>query len=374
MKVRKISKKMNKYRQKKICYILSYYSPDYIRTRTIVAALKSSQNTHLFEARNTRIGWLRYLQTITKLIKVRILHDPDLYILGFRGHEMYWLIRPLVFGKPLIFDSLMSPYDSLLNEKKMIKSYSLLERLFYIYEKSIFKNAHRVLTDTKFHQDYFSELFNVPKIKIMPVPVGADESMFKPIIRAKRSNSLSNDLRLLFYGSFLPLHGVDIILEAAKQLRSYPVKFTLIGGGRIDLSGFHKSIIDNNLTNITHHEWVKFDVLPELIDQHDCGLGGPFGDTNQGRRVITGKTFQFLAMGKAVIIGKIDHDYGFIDKRNCLLVQQGSSDALVKAIAWALHHKEQLEAIGRSGFMLYQEKFSLECIQKKLETIIATST
>ena len=49
-----------------------------------------------------------YFRT-TKLINIRIRHNPDYYILGFREHEIFWIVRLLTARKYLIFDSLISP-------------------------------------------------------------------------------------------------------------------------------------------------------------------------------------------------------------------------------------------------------------------------
>lgn len=78
---------------------------------------------------------------------------------------------------------------------------------------------------------------------------------------------------------------------------------------------------------------------------------------------------QFLAMRKLVIIGKIPSEYGFKDKLNCLIVSQGNADELADAISWAFAHKGIIGQIGTHGFYLYQERFSIQQISKKLEGI-----
>jgi len=356
---------MNK---QKICYILAYYSPQYIRTRTLITALKQIPTIKLFEARNNIIGFGQYIQTLSKLFFIRLRYNPDCYILGFRGYEIFWLVRLITIGKPLVIDHMMSPYDSLLYESKKVKPNTILDRLIYRYEQSTLRSAHLILTDTVIHQKYFSNLFNVPLSKIKPVSVGTDETVFKPFLSNK---IVDNTLKLLFYGSFLPLHGIDIILQAAKLVEDLPIEFTLIGGNRIDLTEFHAVIKQLGLTNIIHSEWIDFEQLPNLINQTDIGLGGPFGNTGQGRRVITGKTFQFLAMSKAVIVGKIDHDYGFVDKDNCLLIPQGNAQVLAQSIEWAYKHRSHLIDIGFAGWELYQKQFSVTILKNQLTTILS---
>jgi glycosyltransferase involved in cell wall biosynthesis len=353
-----------------VCYVLSYYSPRYVRTETLVKALQKIKNLELHQARNSSKGLWRYFETIWKLIGIRLLHNPQYYILGFRGYEIFWIVRLITTGRSLIYDHMMSPYDSLVNEKKTIRKEGLLGRAIYLYERSILLASDVVLTDTNIHKQYFHELFDTPLDKIEAVPVGTDEDVFRLKISANTPIS-SGIFEVLFYGSFLPLHGMDVVLKAASILREKPIHFTLIGGNRLDLSEFHHMIEQLELKNVTHIDWVEYEELPRYIARADLGLGGPFGDTGQAGRVITGKTFQFLAMAKPVLVGYHDGDDGFEDRVNCLQVPRGDEKALANAVAWALEHRERLKWIGKSGYELYRLRYSVLQISEKLKGVIS---
>ena len=350
----------------KVCYILSYYSPNYIRTITLVEALRSISNIKLFQARNSSAKFARYFQTIWKLVVTRIIHDPEYYILGFRGYEIFLFVRLVTLGKFLVFDHMMSPYDSLVNETKMVKKNGLVEKIIYQYERFILQASDWVLTDTELHRKYFVELFKLSPRKIAAIPVGADESLFFPEA-APTVKSRAESFEVLYFGSFLPLHGMDVILKAAMALRDTPVYFTLIGGNRLNLSDFHRVINEHNLQNVKHISWVEFEELPLYIRRANLGLGGPFGDTGQGRRVVTGKTFQFLAMAKPVVVGDINENHGFINRANCLLVPQGNATKLAQAISWAFQNQSELEQIGQRGYDLYLSRYSIQHISEELK-------
>ena len=355
----------------KVCYILSYRSPSYIRTITILQALSRIENVTVFKAINAfRGGFFRYAETLVKLLFIRLYERPDCYILGFRGYELFWPVRLLTLGKPLIFDHMMSPYDSIMNEIRFCCKDGYCDKFIFAYERSLLRHADLILTDTTLHRDYFGKLFALPMDKIHAVPVSTDESVFfkspdKP--SQAKTGSLFN---ILFYGSFLPLHGGDIILEAARILSDKPVRFTLIGGEGKRLTHFIETKNRLNLNNVKHETWVEYERLPEWIDRADLCLGGPFGNTGQARRVVTGKTFQFLAMSKPTVVGKIPADYGFIDKENALVVNQGSGQALAEAILWALENREKLPAIGRRGKALYESRFSIDRVKEAFQHIL----
>jgi glycosyltransferase involved in cell wall biosynthesis len=348
-----------------VCYILAYYIPDYVRTRTIVSALSRMDGVEVLQARNSTRGPWRYFQTLWRLIRIRVTRKPRIYILGFRGHELYWPVRLITAGSKLILDHMMSPYASLVYERRVLREGSLPARLAYFYEKSLLMSANLILTDTPVHREYLQALFELPPDRILALPVGADEELFHPNANVDEAAKHAR-FEVLFYGSFLPLHGVDVILGAASILRDEPIHFTLIGGQQANLREFSENVRRLDLHNLTHTKWVEMESLPSLIAQADIGLGGPFGNTAQAHRVVTGKTLQFLAMGKAVIVGEGDSSFGFEDKVNCLVVPQGDAKALAERISWAFHHRTELREIGRGGYELYRARYSVEHVASAL--------
>jgi glycosyltransferase involved in cell wall biosynthesis len=356
-------------RRLKVCYILAYYFPQYVRTKTLIAALRRLEGVEVYEATNRTPGILRYTETFLKLLWIRFVHDPDWYILGFRGWESFWPARLITLGRQLVFDQMMSPYDSLVHESDTLTKGSILARLAYLYERAVLTAADVVLTDTRAHQRYFARLFQIPSEKIHAVYVGTDETLFRTDVVGRSFDQ--DSFIVLFYGSFLPLHGVDVILEAAASLRDWPIHFVLVGGSRQDLTGFHRKIAEYGLTKVEHCEWVDYCELPRWIAGADLCLGGPFGATGQGGRVVTGKTFQFLAMAKPTIVGETEEGHGFIDKDNCLLISQGDPVALADAVLWAFENQDKLSPIGTMGYELFLERFSVDRISQELELILS---
>jgi len=340
----------------------SYYIPNYTRTAVLISALQRIGTIQLHQARNTARGLLRYCQTLWRLLVIRLFNDPDLYILGFRGQEYYWAVRLLSAGRPLVLDHLMSPYDSLVNEHKNLRAGGLVTRLVFLYERATLHASQLILADTELHSRFFQSTFGVPPGKLVVVPVGADETIFNPAVVPAVPVPALRPFEILFYGSFVPLHGVDTILHAAALLRDLPLHFTFVGGWKADLPRFLQTIKELDLGACTHLPWVDPLSLPRLIAASDLGLGGPFGDTGQARRVITGKTFQFLAMAKPVVVGSIAAECGFIDRINSLVVPQGSAAALAGAIRWAFENQRTLSEIGRQGYALYRSRYSVDRI------------
>jgi glycosyltransferase involved in cell wall biosynthesis len=352
-------------------YILSYGIPKHGRTQILVAALQKIPSLELYQARNNRKGMLRYLQTFWRLIKIHRRYHPNIYLVGFRGHEFYPLVRLIVGRKAvLIFDEFVSPYDSWTCESKKFGPNSLAAKIIYQIERFILRNADVLLTDTGANARYYAHLFDISENKFNAVPIGVDETVFNPFGPRHAYNS-QNEFVVFTYATFKPLHGTDLILEAAAALQDLPVRFFIAGGTGKALTLFHERIKILNLSNVTHTTWIDFDELPQYIRGADLCLGGPFGNTAQGQRIITGKTVQFLACGKATIVGQSNEDPGLVHQKNCLLVEQGSALALANTIRWAYEHQEQLDEIGRQGHQLFGAHYTLDTIVHSVTKILS---
>lgn len=348
----------------KICYVLSYREPGYIRTKSILNALTQTPGIDIYEAINTVSGPQKYFETLNKVKHIEIESNPDIYILGFRGHEIYWPLRFLVGKKPIVIDALMSPYASLTQEEKFGLPGKLAGYLWRFIEESLLNNADLVLTDTYQHVGFYIDEFSLAPEKLVALPVGADESLSNHIKKQLHNNTRLN---VLFYGSFLPLHGIDVILEAAARVRDLPFYFEFIGGNKNQIEKLKSTCEQLGVTQYTHSPWIPYEeLINSKIPSADLCLGGPFGGTEQGKRVITGKTSQCLALGKPTIIGKIDEDIGLQDKINCLLVPQRDPAALAEALRWAYDQRNELSNIGALGKSLYLEKLSISVIRQRL--------
>ena len=99
---------------------------------------------------------------------------------------------------------------------------------------------------------------------------------------------------VLFYGTFIPLQGVDVIVGAAKLLVSDDIRIAIIGDGQMRPT-IERQISELGLTNIDLEGNVPLEALPAKIASSSLCLG-IFGATAKAGRVIPNKLFQCLAV------------------------------------------------------------------------------
>ncbi|MFO1264403.1 MAG: glycosyltransferase [Rhodoferax sp.] len=352
---------------RKLAVVTCQPDPDYVRARTLRAGLAAISDIKVLVLKNRYRGVLRYLEIAWKLVVIRWKHNPDIYLLTFRGYEILpWLLL-LARGKKVIFDEFINPIEWVAYEHKLLSPHGFVCRVLSSFYSFLLKHCDAIVTDTKSHAKLSACLSNIPESKYFTIHVGTDESIFAPATRIAPENS--NVFRVFFYGNILPLHGLDVILDAALQLRSYAdIEFLLIGGRAPHASQVEQAVRSG--ARIIYKQFVPFEELASHIHRASICLAGPFGNTLQARHVITGKAFQFLACASPTIVGDNLASSVFSDKRNALIVPQSDSNALSDAILWGYMHRDLLVEIGKSGKRLYEDLFSTKSISAGISRLL----
>jgi len=373
----------------KVAIITCYNQPDYVRAKTLRAAATLIKDIEVIEIKNSQTGVLRYLEVLWKVAKSRYRDKPDVYLLTFRGYEVLLPIRLISLGKPLIYDEFINPIEWVVLEKRQVeanqrsgKAYatmiSLISRLIvYVVSSKVFTWSYRqlirsvdlVLADTDSHAEASSKITKVERSRIEGMFVGTDEQTFT---HQKAIHKKNDRFTVLYYGNMLPLHGLEYVIDAAKLLSTDSIQFVLIGGNAKVGRDVRTAISEG--ANIEYHEWVDFELLPEYMNRADLCIAGPFGGTFQSQYVITGKTYQYLAMGRPTLIGANEESHNFIDKKNVLITPQKDAHALAETLRWAMNNRNTLPAIGKAGRKLYDEKFAVPVLSSQLQRMLTRVT
>jgi glycosyltransferase involved in cell wall biosynthesis len=349
--------------QRTIAVVTCYRQPDYVRAIALrTAAAKSFE--HVVVVKNRSSGFARYLQVTRQLLALRGARRPDAYLVTFRGYEILPVVLALAAGRPVYYDEFINPVEWFVFEHHKFSPRSLRAKLLRGVFRRLMKRTAGVLTDTASHADYSAGLMDLDRSMFHPVPVGSDDDTFAP----GAAHPDRAGLRILYYGSMLPLHGLSVVLEAAALVKDRPdISLVLVGG--TDATRAQVEDARARGARIEYESWVPYAELPQLIESCDLMLGGPFGNTVQSQFVITGKTYQFLATARPTVIGINRETAVFADREDSLLVEQGSPTALADAFRWAADNTSKLSAIGRAGRLLYEREFSGDVVADRLGVV-----
>lgn len=336
--------------------------PEYVRNQIILKALR--QHAHVNEITDSSKSYIiRHLRLFLKFITHFRYHD--VVFVGFYGFLLVFLVR-LFTRRPLIFDAYLSTYNTLCLDRRRFAPYSPMGRLIFLFDKLACQLADVVILDTRTHLDYFVKLYGLPPEKFVVLYLGCDEEIFYP-----RRAPASTPFRVFYYGSFLPLQGIEYIIQAAGLLKDdAAIEFQIAGDGM--LYDEMRALADSlGCTNIRFLGWIPYEQLPDHIAQASVCLGGHFADTSKAQSVIATKTYQFLAMAKPTIVGDNPANAEiFIHGEHVYMTRLADPASLVEAILTLRDNAELREKIAWGGYGRLVEHYSIPHISNVLQDII----
>ncbi|MBS3097298.1 glycosyltransferase [Candidatus Woesearchaeota archaeon] len=302
------------------------------------------------------------------IIKYSRIKDYDVMIIGFPGFVDIYLARffSKIKRKPLVYDLFSSIYDDFVIERRLAKKDSFIAKLMYKADSYCCKVSDIILVDTKEHRDYFSKLFKADKAKFRIIDVVIDDEFFKPKKLARKDKAFL----VLFYGSFIPLHGVEYIIKAAKLLERYKdIKFEVIGTGQE--YGKIRELADGlNIKNISFIKWVDYKKLADHLANADIVLG-IFGHTDKSGRVVPTKVYEAMSMQKPIITGRSKAALSILkDRENVLLCGMANHKSLANSILLLKNNKRLREGIAKNGNDLFKERYAAEKIISRVKEIL----
>ena len=348
------------------------YEQDYPRNAQVISCLRGAgvdvieRHARLWERR--RHKWslglgamLRVAGAETKLIVGARRERFDAVIVGYPGHFDMPAARRLARRKPLVFNPLVSLWDSLVTDRGRFSAGSPAAGVLRQIDRIAFKRADLVVADTVQHARFFAEEFDVPRDRLEVCFVGAEERLFRPGWQPREQ------FRALFVGKLIPLHGLETILAAAEIVPEIP--FRIVGSGQLD------ELLEIRPTNVEWVRWIDYEQLPEEIQSAGCALG-IFGTSDKAARVIPNKAYQAIACGTPLVTGDTPAARELLrDGESALLVPPGDPDALADAVRRLAGDTGLARRIGEGGLEAYREQASEEILgarwRELLERLIA---
>jgi glycosyltransferase involved in cell wall biosynthesis len=364
------------------------YEEDYSRNQIMIKALRAlghnvkeihislwggaaDKTGTLSGLRNKMIFACRLASIYPRLfIKYLQAGKHDLIFVGYFGHlDMLFLklFKLILFRREkIVFDVFLSLFDSMIIDRKMAGSTSLLARITYALDSTACRIADIVILDTNAHCAFFHDTFKVPLNKMFRVYASADQAVFYPRPAPVKAPGFT----VLFVGKYIPLHGIEYIVGAADILKGEDdIRFIFIGKGQL-YPEIQRMVHDKNLSNIEFIDWVKYETLPDYLAAADVCLG-IFSATDKASRVIPNKVFQAMAMGKAVITGRTPGSAeGLVDGSNILLCNVADPEDLARAIKRLKEDAGLKELLERNARHTFEQIFGEEAVKSSLVKVL----
>jgi glycosyltransferase involved in cell wall biosynthesis len=331
-----------------VCYIGAFHDW-YPRNQIIRAGLYAHGWTVRTAPISSGLSTARKLPLLWRSMR-RAAPECDVFILA----EFNQLLGPFavlfarLLKKPLAIDYMVGLYDSTVLGRGTMRRYAPRALAFRTVDFLNLALAPVVFTDTDAHRLVMRRLVGRAANRLLVVPVGVYPDWWTPP-QTPLAQVSGDRLRVLFFGHFIPFHGVDVILDAAKRLESdRRFEFELIGRGQTYPAAVQQAEA-LGLATVRFVDLVAPPDLPQRVAQADICLG-VFATNEKTDYVVPNKVFQYMAMGKPVVTAESTAlAQSFTSGEHMITVPPGDPAALADALRDLADHPARRQQIGAAA-------------------------
>ena len=331
------------------------YETDYNRTLILLAGLRS------IGVRVIEYPFLKKTRETYIKLRERAQHVDFVFMPSFTHLDVRFVRRATT--KPLVFDPLVSRYMTKVYDYKRVSRYSPRALKNYLKDLVSMRTADIVIADTEQHRQYFHNVIKIQEEKIKIIPVGVDTNLFFPM-----SKGTNTRIKVGFYGSYIPLHGIDRIIEAARLLRSYTdIHFEVVGNG-FEEKKVKALVRKDPLQNLTLTDLVPYHQLNHKINTFDICLG-VFGSGIKTGMVVPNKVFHYAACGKCIITKNTSAIHEVFTHQQDIMLCDGTAQGIADTIVYLKENTQIRQNIATTAHQLVVQRYNQDIIAQRLLTV-----
>lgn len=293
---------------------------------------------------------LAHAKLAYKLYKSNIKKNFDCVYIPYPSILSAIIVRKFLKHQTIFIDAFISIYDTAVIDRRIVSKH--LGKFILKLEKLSFCCANYIFVDSEMNASYYARLFNINREKIISTPLLTNESIDITSGIQKKFSSF----RVLFVGSMVPLHGIEVIANAIVKLRKIKeIEFRIIGDGQ--QSKIMQQIVQNKNCNLSWtKKWLKEEEVCKEISAADICLG-IFSNNSKAQRVCPYKLYLYSFHEKAIITGNtlwaqsIPEDVFKITPLN-------NPEELANAIIELYHSDFLRESLGKNAKRFYDAVLS----------------
>jgi glycosyltransferase involved in cell wall biosynthesis len=307
-------------------------------------------------------------------ILIRYLFSPHKQVVyvPYPATFVCWILSHLpkrLRPSNLIIDQFISLYDTIVLDRRLISQNGLLAKLLFHIERRALRSCNGIIVDTQQSREYIEKFFNISSSIIYPIPLSTNEYAYKH----NEYKPSDNRCRVLFIGTLIPLHGIQVIISAIKLLHNNEfIEFRIIGDGQ-DSKYLEEFLMLKSRNLVWIREWKAPDQLAKEIEQSDICLG-IFSDTEKADRVCPLKIYAYMSVGRTVITADTEwsrDSQAGRDKNVFCTIEPNNAVALAKQIEKLAIDKSERKRLSSGSNLFYMDKLCNKIAIKQLAIILS---
>ncbi len=339
------------------------YNPAYPRTNVILEGFAAVD----VPVEHRKIAWSSPVKRMARTycaLKAAPIDTDFVFVPSFCHHEVF--VAKRMCRRPVVFDPLISRYLTKIHDYRWASRFSIHALTNHLADWLSCTTADYILSDTEEHKRFFCERYRICADKVFPLYVGYNSNDFYPIDNVPAGKK---KWTVGFYGSFIPLHGIECIIDAAHILKNRSdIQFQLIGSGhtfnamkqRAEKYGVHNV---DFLGKRAYHE------LRDAINTWDICLG-IFGATKKASLVIPNKVFHYAGCARPIITRDSPAIREIFSDTSDIRLCRPDGVNLAQAICQVLEHDDLRRKIARGAYKTVKTRYSHVGIGKSFKELL----
>lgn len=288
---------------------------------------------------------------------------PDVVVVLFPGQADAVVVGLLARLRrvPVVLDWFISLADTMVTDRGLVAQRGAMARLLASVDSLAARLAALVVTDTPEGARFVTETTGANPAKVVSLSIRPDPAVFRPA----PPNAEPLPGRVLFYGTFIPLHGIDTIVAAAADPACTGLEVRVLGDGqeraRIEAAARAAGAPVRFCGPVAEAD------LPGEIAAAEICLG-IFGTTAKAARVVPNKVLECLAVGRPVITADTP---AVADLGDALVrVPAGDAAALAQAMSSLHADPERRARLAARGLEVLAGPYDEEVLAGSLSALV----
>lgn len=285
---------------------------------------------------------------------------------------LFEMLIARLMNKQVIVDFYLSQYDTSVNDRKITDVNSINAKLAYYKDRFLLGASTKIvflnLAEAHFYHEVVEKKIEEQKIYILPLCVDYKKEM----IEKKKCDS--RDLFIIcWWGTYIPLHGLEVVFEALHILNRKDIRLRLYGDSDKKAIPYMRLVDDLNLNEVvTFDNSCTFNngrLAPSLVNECDLALGN-FGKSRKANTVLVNKVVDALSLGIPCLTIKTTASMELLDNDSGVIYCEGHANSIAKKILNCMNNKNSIKERGLAGQKLFLEKFNYETFSGNLIKIL----
>lgn len=304
------------------------------------------------------------LYALLQICRADYIYSPAMTIgNGIIGRLEFAFARFL--RKKIICEFYISNYDTLILDRKEIAANSRMAHKLMAWDRKL-HTCYRTIYLNQTEAERYASIagYHLSELNYVIIPLSIEKRSFAKLQYYSKKSDVFN---IVWWGTYIPLHGLDKIISAIAELVSNEqnIHFYIMGNSESKAQEYYRMIEQKNVCDFVtirnDYSFTNGSLEPFLVENCDLAMGA-FGDSEKARNVILNKCVEATAMKIPVLTQKSKAFQEFFSECSASIFYSDNSIEAIKQSILQIKRllQSEIESHVDKAYNIYNSNFSIE--------------